>query len=144
LPVTYAKVRAELYRGADEPAAVGICCFDSTGQRIAVHAGDKSVSLPSFQPVNGEPIWRTGYQFLESAGVNAQLTGWGGSEQASSGKRSGLAFVATGEGGTPRGLRFIDVDLAFQQFSDGAESAMVRRAFERSFATSSQHPQRVS
>jgi ATP adenylyltransferase len=130
LPVTYAKVRAELFRDDSESAPVAICCFDQAGRRIALDASDRTPQLPTIVPGEGEPLWRSAQRLLESAGLQAQLAGWAGTGIAGSGQRTAFSFVTERGSGSPDGLRFIAVDDAIAQLGDSPDSILIREALE--------------
>jgi ATP adenylyltransferase len=135
LPVTYAKVRAELFRDDTDSPPVAICCFDQAGRRIAMNASGQALQLPVVVPGDDVPLWRAAQRLLDSAGLRAQLIDWAGTGKAGSGQRSGFSFV-TGRGtGSPDVLRFVAIDDAIARLGDSPESVMIREALDRNVAS---------
>ncbi|CAN5890256.1 hypothetical protein BH24CHL4_BH24CHL4_04360 [soil metagenome] len=131
-PVTYAEVRAELFQAEDDGLPAVISCFDGTGSQFVVDASGQSIRLPLASPVDGEPLWRTAHLFLQSAGIQPQLFGWGGTAIAAAGQRSGFCVVAQKTAEAMDGLRFIPFDEAVDRLGSTPESELLDEARKRS------------
>lgn len=75
IPVTYAKVRAEFER--ERSREVAILGVDPIRQALLVSLDCGTPTLPRV-PLNDQPIWRTGADYLSSQHVNGVLVGWAG------------------------------------------------------------------
>ena len=74
IPVTYAKLRAELEREMRGADAVSTLVVSPDAQSILVTAAGE---LPSTAAVDGEPLWRTALRDVERQGVlEAEIVGW--------------------------------------------------------------------
>jgi len=97
IPVTYAKLRAELAREMGGPPAVTLAVVDETGERALV---GKNGRLLTVEAIAGRPSWRTAVDALrETTGREPTLLGWAGTAPARRGAAA-LAFLARGAGGS--------------------------------------------
>ena len=83
IPVTYAKLRAELQRElGDHRPALSVVISDDA-QRVLVDTGQR---LPRVDPDEGEPVWRAVLRDCRARGIiDPELAGWAGEDRASSG-----------------------------------------------------------
>jgi ATP adenylyltransferase len=76
IPVTYAKLRAELSRELDAIHQVTFLVFDRDHRQVLIHADG---SLPSVVPDPAEPVWKTVLREANGLGLaSAEIVGWGG------------------------------------------------------------------
>ena len=97
LPVTYAKVRAELEVQIGEVTEVQLVVFDETGQRTLTRNDDGVTRLPGIAATGDGPIWARSLDAAsELASRPAELTGWAGSAMATPPGVIALAFRTIG------------------------------------------------
>ncbi|CAA9529818.1 MAG: FIG049476: HIT family protein [uncultured Thermomicrobiales bacterium] len=105
IPVTFAKIRAELGRElappGTQPAVVAVLLSADHGGVFLPSPGDR---LPSAPAGHGEPLWRAAVRALGDDAPSAELVGWAGPTRATPGGVAALAFRAgaTGAGGYVR------------------------------------------
>jgi ATP adenylyltransferase len=109
IPVTYAKLRAELGR---ELAGLTETSFDfrlvvlsHDASSVLLRGSDRGFALPSTTANPGQAIWRASESALIEAGIEAVLAGWAGPARASLDEQSALTYVASRSsppGGTSR------------------------------------------
>lgn len=83
LPVTYAKLRAELTRdAAPDPAAAAtlLVVTDPSGNVLLPGSGEAR-GLPAVVP-DDRPVWRSAVAALKNLGLSAAVAGWAGGESA--------------------------------------------------------------
>jgi ATP adenylyltransferase len=84
IPVTYAKLRAEIERELAAAESLALVVLDPAGDRILV--GPDGL-LPTVEPPDGEAWWKCAVRASgELAGGEATLLGWGGEERAGQGR----------------------------------------------------------
>jgi ATP adenylyltransferase len=80
IPVTYAKLRAELDREFGIESRITIIVLSENRENVLV---EESGSLPRVDAREGEPIWRTALRDAHERGaINAEIQGWSGARQA--------------------------------------------------------------
>ena len=80
IPVTYAKIRAELHRVlCSDGTLVRLVVLDETSARVLIGPDG---SLPTIIPVADEPIWRTAVNAIAARGIQAHVSGWAGTLRA--------------------------------------------------------------
>jgi ATP adenylyltransferase len=124
IPVTYAKIRAELERG---PGALPIVALTPDGQNVLLELDSGSPRLPHSTPVEGTPLWRTGANRLRELGAPAFLLGWAGESLTGGVPQPALAYLATPATGSA--LTPHSVTDALNSLP-GAEAAFVSRAID--------------
>lgn len=124
IPVTYAKIRAELERG---PGALPIVALTPDGQTVLLEGTAGSLSLPRIAPDETQPLWRSGTNRLRELGAPAFLLGWAGESLTGGVPQPALAYLATP--GTESTLTPRSVVDALSTLPD-AEAAIVARAFD--------------
>lgn len=83
IPVTYAKVRAELERELRANDSVLVAAIERGGNRVLL---ETSGALPLARGQDGEPLWRAALRLARSLGAaSAELVGWAGEPRAGSG-----------------------------------------------------------
>ena len=91
IPITYAKVRAELVReltGATDATCVALADQD---RRVLVQAGNDGWRLPTATAAPDEPLWRAAQRTVDAlAGGGSAIAGWAGSTRAD---RTDVALV---------------------------------------------------
>ncbi len=93
IPVTYAKLRAELDREMGGQPAVTVAIVDETGDRVLLGANGR---LPVAEAGEGQACWRAAAELaLPVAGQEPELLGWAGDSRANRGEAA-LAFRAGG------------------------------------------------
>lgn len=90
IPVTYAKIRAELERGS---APVPVIALTPDRQQVFAHPdGNSGARLPTLDPEVDGPLWSSGQSALAQSGVNAFFAGWAGSNRAAGRPEPALAY----------------------------------------------------
>jgi len=125
IPVTYAKLRAELAAEvASGDRATDLVIVDDRMRALV----DGTGRLPQVEPRPDEPIWRAAIRDALARGAsNAEILGWSGESHAGS-QRSALLLHATFPVDTALapGNRLTPVDELF----DGNDAALIRTALE--------------
>jgi len=97
IPVTYAKLRAELERELAHPASLALVVVDPTGDRVLLEDDGR---VPTVEPRDGEAWWRSALRAASSlTGQEPTLLGWAGDERANHGLPA-LAFGVETPAGT--------------------------------------------
>lgn len=93
IPVTYAKLRAELQREcvALNESAATLVVIDPRNETVLLE-GDGT--LPSVAPAPGRPVLEALALHLESRGLRAELAGWAGISRSGTNDPIALTFVA--------------------------------------------------
>lgn len=107
IPVTYAKLRAELARELNpvETHEITIVILDPPRQRVIV---DGNGSLPRTETAPDRSIAQVALAFAVDGGLQASLAGWAGPVRADDRSGISLTIIATGK---PAGnLRWTDVE----------------------------------
>lgn len=100
IPVTYAKLRAELAAELDPSSRVTYLVIGEDGTHALVDAAGR---LPQVEPLPTEPVWRAALRDARERGVtDAELLGWAGDRHVGSG-RSALLLRASFPGNTALG-----------------------------------------
>jgi ATP adenylyltransferase len=127
LPITYAKLRAELSFEAGGIPELSILAIDRSRTRIVVEPEGISVRLPRLSRSANEPAWHSAQQLLADRGIVSTLAGWAGSRRAEMGEAAVLAF----EGEIPQHLddriREIPIDQALVAIQEQDERAAIER-----------------
>src|SRR5215212_2805012 len=125
IPVTYAKLRAELAAEvASGDRATDLVIVDDRMRALV----DGTGRLPQVEPRPDEPIWRAAIRDALARGAsNAEILGWSGESHAGS-RRSALLLRATFPVATALapGNRLTPVDELF----DGNDAALIRTTLE--------------
>lgn len=119
IPVTYAKLRAELARELNGVSTAAAVLLDPAAQAIA-RFGDRFSTSFDLHP--GEPVWLTGVRI---AGPGAALAGWAGLPRADSADGIALTLAANPADGGDR--RWSPTAEALHA-SDAAERPLIERA----------------
>ena len=107
IPVTYAKVRADLARElAGRPVAIHAIVRDSGGERCLIAGSSSAPSLPSLDPAADQPVWRALVALLPSATIDFAACPVPGQATGS----APIALAARiGEASIPTDLAWIDI-----------------------------------
>ncbi len=96
LPVTYAKVRAELVRelnaGSPDADSIALVILSGDGAQVAVVERGGCATLPRAKASSNEPLWKAALREAAAHGVAAEITGWAGTPQADHTARSAFAL----------------------------------------------------
>jgi ATP adenylyltransferase len=126
IPVTYAKLRAELDREFGIGNSVTTFVLSENGESVLV---EESGGLPRVDAREGEPIWRTALRDAHERGViDAEILGWSGVCIADAERPSFLmraTFPAADQ--LADGNRLIDLSQLLAE----SESSLARTALER-------------
>jgi ATP adenylyltransferase len=125
IPVTYAKIRAELAAElASRIRATTLVIVDDRARILVDAVGE----LPEVVPREGESIWAAAIREARERGVaDAELLGWAGERHVGPGQSALLLRAATDEGSAlATGNRFAPVN----ELSAGRDAQLVRTALE--------------
>lgn len=125
IPVTYAKIRAELTRELTSADSARFVLLDDATERVLLHNG----RVPSVVLKEGEPVPNTIVSSLPDALTTVQLAGWAGPDSASKPQAHDLALTLTGrmQAGLPSGWRFVRIDEGI----DDDSGAVIDRAIRQ-------------
>ena len=126
IPVTYAKLRAELDREFGIGSPITIIVVSENRENVLV---EETGTLPRVDALEGEPIWRTALRDAHERGaVNAEILEWSGARIADAERPAFLMQAGFPEADqlTP-GNRLITLDELFA----GPDTDFARAAFER-------------
>jgi hypothetical protein len=126
IPVTYAKLRAELQRelGDTRPAIVVVVSNDRRWVLV-----DEDSCLPRVEPEDGESVWRAALRDSRERGeIDAEFLGWAGEDRAGAGPIA-LVFDAGSRkvDQTAIGPRWAEVESALV----GPDAEILRCALHR-------------
>jgi hypothetical protein len=94
IPVTYAKLRAELAAELAPGSRATDLVIADDAMRVLVDADGR---LPRVVPAEGEPIWRAAIRDARERGAtDAELLGWAGERRVDSGRSRLLLRAALG------------------------------------------------
>lgn len=133
IPVTYAKVRAELIRefatdGTSRP--VPLVVLDAAAKRVLIQTVDAGEILPTVSPREDQSIARAAAAFLGEREIEAVLAGWAGPARADTDGSPALAFVMEGSPPPDRRLRFMATDEATAHLERPEDRDAVERAIQ--------------
>jgi ATP adenylyltransferase len=116
IPVTYAKLRAELQReiGAESTPEVYWVLLDPRRERVWLESGAR---LSLVQPESDTPIWRTVIDAAARAGIRAAVAGWAGASRSNAEEATALTLVADEESDTINS--FVPVEEAPAKLTSG-------------------------
>ena len=125
IPVTYAKIRAELAAALASGSQVTTLVIVDDRARILV---DVAGWLPEIVSREGESIWGAAIRDTrERDAGDAELLGWAGERRVGSGQSALLLRAATGEGSAlATGNRFVPVP----ELLTGNDAQLVRTALD--------------
>jgi ATP adenylyltransferase len=110
IPVTYAKLRAELGREfaslADSAVMVTVVVLSEDLGTVLLVENDGQPSLPSARAAPGESLWRAAGRLLTDKGIDAALAGWAGPMRAATAEHPALTFLALSSCRPTGALRF--------------------------------------
>jgi ATP adenylyltransferase len=138
IPVTYAKLRAELGREfsglVDQPVAATCVVLSEDLSSVLVRDTDTGPTLPVATADPGQALWRTAARSLADLGIDAVLAGWAGPARVSTSESPALTFLTTSTlSGTSR---FEPVERAVSLLSQEAD----RRALGHALANLASTP----
>ncbi len=141
IPVTYAKLRAELEReffpiqdGSSWTAAPGtlrICLFDRDDTRVLLTGPATAGHLPVAAAQADESLWRAALGALDVPGV--ELAGWAGQRRAGEGGPAGLAFRASDDSALREAVarlqgQWVAIGAAHGALASESDRAVLRNA----------------
>jgi ATP adenylyltransferase len=130
IPVTYAKVRAELTRElAQNDATAGsaiLAILSWDGTHVAVERRNGRAAMPRATAEPGEALWKAAIRVATSHGIDAEIAGWAGAERADGSGISAFALRAANLAPLSPALVPIPCDQA--ELSDPADVAALHRA----------------
>jgi ATP adenylyltransferase len=131
IPVTYAKIRAELRRELNPTGAdLTLVPFNDDRRQVLMHAGRDGGALLAVAPRENQALWRTGLDLLRAAGALVKVDGWASDEAASTGARSAIAYsVQRASPESMSGSRWLDVNDALQALS-APDQDLIRAAVQ--------------
>lgn len=130
IPVSYAKIRAELSTELDGASSspCRLVLLDESRTNVFLDPGN---ILPILPPTSGLPIWRAAVEASSARGARAYVTGWAGSRTAVAESASALTLVIESIAWTDPALGgFVDVGEAADRLPD-AESSTLAQAIAR-------------
>jgi ATP adenylyltransferase len=132
IPVTYAKLRAELQRelsGAGEKATeVTLVVLSNDRSRVLLTRTAGKVGLLAAVAGPEEPIWRAAAQALVSLDVPADLIGWAGTARADATGPVALTFALPAPFSRRAGQRLADLQAAVTTLGTAEDRDAVRHA----------------
>lgn len=78
IPVTYAKIRAEVERGITGAGSAQFVVFDASGERALLHHG----RIPEVPLTPETPVWKTTIEAIPEGMGGLDLVGWAGADSA--------------------------------------------------------------
>ncbi len=130
IPVTYAKVRAELARELAQndttagSAILAILSWDGT--HVAVEKRNGRFALPRATAEPGEALWKAAIRVATTHGIDAEIAGWVGAERADGSEISAFALRAGDL--VPRSPALVATPCDQAELSDPADVAALQRA----------------
>jgi ATP adenylyltransferase len=116
IPVTYAKLRAELAREfsgrADSPTDVTLVVFTEDRSMVLLDVGDGSSALPTATANPGQALWRAAGDHLTGRVSGAVLAGWAGPARTATPEPPALTFFASPQATADGSLRFETIEQA--------------------------------
>lgn len=93
IPVSYAKIRAELQRelGINSVDSIDVVVFDPHASQVLLE-GDGA--LPSVPILSNRSIWRQVIDYVATRGIKTEIAGWAGTNRAEDGAESVLVLFA--------------------------------------------------
>jgi ATP adenylyltransferase len=125
IPVTYAKLRAELARefsaSGEADTTMRLVILDEDATRVAVFGGDARDSLPEISARPDQSFSNAASNFLAEQRMEGVLAGWAGSDRSTPGDHPALTFVATSLDIASNHLRFVEVNDAPALLTDSRD-----------------------
>jgi ATP adenylyltransferase len=132
IPVTYAKLRAELGRElaglADRSVEYTLVVLDDDLRRVLLHDSHGRAALPTATADPGQALWRSAALANAALCVDATLAGWAGPTQAETAERPALTFLASPATSPCAPLRFEPIERALSLLDGDDERAAVVNA----------------
>jgi ATP adenylyltransferase len=132
IPVTYAKIRAELGRElaghAEEPTEVDLVVTNAGGSRVLLDRDTDSPRLPIATAGPGEPLWKAAERTTRELGVDASIAGWAGEARAELNEMPALTLVAHSTDLADRKHMMATVEHALGHLQSETDRETVRRA----------------
>jgi ATP adenylyltransferase len=131
IPVTYAKIRAELARPDGEGASVPLVILADDDRRVLVERADPSWRLPRLDVAADQAIWRAALRFsAEQTGGEVELAGWAGAKRVE--RRESVALTLRASAPTAAGPdRWLMIAEATTVSSAQRDSFIVRAALDQ-------------
>ncbi len=139
IPVTYAKLRAEVERElsttrddnprSTDPANIQICLFDAHHTQVLLAGSSARRHLPVTTAEVDEPLWRAALRTLDAPG--AELAGWAGHRRANGGP-SALAFRVADRATLPEAAhvqrQWVPIGTAQELLASESDRVVLRNA----------------
>jgi ATP adenylyltransferase len=113
IPVTYAKIRAEIERELNPRAdKIALIAFDLDNKSVLVDVspGNSAPRLPRFSPKPDEALWTTATSELASTGIQGYAAGWAGPRIAVASDEIGVFMLVQRQVGGERGSHFASLE----------------------------------
>jgi ATP adenylyltransferase len=123
IPVTYAKVRAELQRELTGDATCAVVALSDDDQSVLLHRG----RLPKAVAREDEPVWKAALGVVRSGISDIEIASWAGAERADG--EAGPMAITVQTHGEPlhRDWSFVTIDEVIQR-ADPRSRAILRQA----------------
>jgi ATP adenylyltransferase len=108
IPVTYAKIRAELDRDISRATEACFVLLDTSGENAFLNNG----RIPSLQLKGEVPVWKSIVDAVPESVNNLELVGWAGSESTLTETPEEICLTLRGtvEDGLPEGWALVAID----------------------------------
>jgi ATP adenylyltransferase len=122
IPVTYAKLRAELAREFAGATAIPVVVLDRDAGRVCL---EPDGALPCAKAAGDEPLWKAAVRLgSERTGHPVELVGWAGASPADSPERAlALRLAEATPPDTPVACHWVPIDEATGEAGDAARRA---------------------
>jgi ATP adenylyltransferase len=136
IPVTYAKVRAELERelaarsGREFPPVAAVV-LSADGSRVLLKRNDDHLAIPrvSVGEVSASrPVWQVVTDALAGLGIHAHLANWAGGGRADESAEPSLLFIADVDTPIPGAMVWRPVDAAIKRVQSAADRDLITGA----------------
>ena len=116
IPVTYAKLRAELAREcsglASAPTVVTLVVLTEDRSKVLLDVAEDTSSLPMATASPGQALWRAAGDHLTGQVSGAVLAGWAGPARTTTPESTALTYLASQPSSTNGSTRFETVEQA--------------------------------
>jgi ATP adenylyltransferase len=116
IPVTYAKLRAELAREfsdrAESTTNVTLVVMTPDRSQVLLTGIDSTASLPTVTASPGQALWRAAGEYVHRLISDAVLAGWAGPARTTMPEKPALTFLASSLSSTNGPIRFETLEAA--------------------------------
>jgi ATP adenylyltransferase len=125
LPVTYAKLRAEIVAEIDERAVIHQLVLNDQKSGLLVIESDGRTAIPELIGSSDTPVWERAIAILESYSVSARLVTWSGSDTANEAQKSALGWIASSAATPIAGAQWLPIEsLSEIDFAEGQRATV--------------------